>query len=285
MSETNKTIHWFPGHMAKANREMKEQIKSVDLIIEVRDARIPFSSANPDLDKLAPGKPRIILLNKDDKADPKMTEAWEKALARENTIVIAVNALNENIKNTVYKAAKELAKPRIERQIRKGMKPTPIKAMVVGIPNAGKSTVINSISRKKIAVTADHPGVTKKVTWIKAAEDFYLLDTPGVLWPKIDDSSVGLRLAITGAIRDEVLPLDEIVSFAVSYLLENHKEDFLERYSIEEPDGYEDAIRKIGTSKGFLSQGGTVDELRVKKNLIKDIRTEKIGKITWEKPQ
>ncbi|MBQ1505525.1 MAG: ribosome biogenesis GTPase YlqF [Erysipelotrichales bacterium] len=285
MSENKTAINWFPGHMAKANRQMKEQLKSVDLLIEVRDARIPFSSANPDLEKLAPQKPRIILLNKSDKADPVLTERWINKLSDDIDIVISVNALNEQIKTPVYKAALQLTSLRRERQMRKGMKPTPIKAMVVGIPNAGKSTVINSIAKKKIAVTADHPGVTKKVTWIKAADDFYLLDTPGVLWPKIEDPDVGLRLAVTGAIRDEILPLDDMIRFALEYLLEHKENEFLSRYGIERPEGWEDAVKKIGIAKGMIQKGAEVDELRVKKMLIKEIRSDKIGRITWEIPQ
>ena len=285
MSENKTTINWFPGHMAKANRQMKEQLKSVDLLIEVRDARIPFSSANPDLEKLAPQKPRIILLNKSDKADPVMTDCWAEKLSDDTDIVISVNALNEQIKAPVYKAALQLTSARRERQIRKGMKPTPMKAMVVGIPNVGKSTVINSIAKKKIAVTADHPGVTKKVTWIKAADDFYLLDTPGVLWPKIEDPEVGLRLAVTGAIRDEILPLDDMIRFALEYLLKYKEQEFLSRYGIEKPEDWKDAVMKIGIAKGMIQKGAEVDELRVKKMLIKEIRSDKIGRITWEIPQ
>ena len=196
-------IQWFPGHMTKAKREMQDKMKMVDLVIELRDARIPNASKNPMFEELIQQKPRLIILSKKDKADAAITKAWIQTLSNASTMVLALDIITENITPKIVKAVQTLMQAKIERMIRRGMKP---RAMVVGVPYVGKSTFINKISKKKIAVTGDRPGVTKSLQWSKINKDLELLDTPGVLWPKFEDERVGILLAITGAIRDEILP-------------------------------------------------------------------------------
>ena len=215
-------IQWFPGHMTKAKREMQEKLKMVDFVIELRDARIPNASRNPMLDELCKQKPRLIILSKRDKAQASYTKQWIAHLSNETTKVLALDILKDSVTQMVVDASQQLMKAKIERMIRRGIRPRAMRAMVVGVPNVGKSTFINRISKKKIATTGDRPGVTKALQWSRVNKDLELLDTPGVLWPKFEDEQVGLLLAVTGAIRDEVLPIDEIALWAMRWLLENH---------------------------------------------------------------
>ena len=225
-------IQWFPGHMTKAKREMQDKMKMVDLVIELRDARIPNASKNPMIEELIQQKPRLIILSKKDKADAAITKAWIQTLSNASTMVLALDIITENITPKIVKAVQTLMQAKIERMIRRGMKPRAMRAMVVGVPNVGKSTFINKISKKKIAVTGDRPGVTKSLQWSKINKDLELLDTPGVLWPKFEDERVGILLAITGAIRDEILPLEEIAAWAMRYLLQHHAQALTKRYDI-----------------------------------------------------
>ena len=253
-------INWFPGHMKKTQREIKENLKLVDAVIEIRDARIPRSSANPDIDKLLQDKPRIILLNKKDLTEKKATNEWIKYLTKDNVKVLEVNCLQgEGLKN-IKPVLMELLKEKHDRLKAKGMAKIVTRVMVVGIPNCGKSTLINKLAKNNIAKTGDRPGVTKSKQWIKTSLDIELLDTPGVLWPKFEDEEIALNLAFTGAIKDEVMDTEEI---------------------FEDPL---DTLNAIARKRGCLIRGGEIDYNRISVILLDEFRGGKIGKITLERP-
>lgn len=281
--QNSKKIQWFPGHMTKAARQMEENLKKVDFVIEIRDARIPDSSRNPMLDGIIHTKPRLIILSKKDKADPKLTKEWITYLEKENVRVIALDLVHENYKAAIVQASKTLCASFIEKQKRRGIKPRALRAMVCGIPNVGKSTMINTLAKRKAAKTADKPGVTKSLQWIKLDKDLELLDTPGVLWPKFDDQQIGLKLALLGSIRDEVITMDELAMFAVEWLMENNPSSLIETYGIEIQDTPWHTLEQVAIKRGYL-QKGQIDENRLMNSFVKDMRENKCGLITWEKP-
>ncbi len=278
-------INWFPGHMKKTQREIKENLKLVDAVIEIRDARIPRSSANPDIDKLLQNKPRIILLNKKDLTEKKATNEWIKYLTKDNVKVLEVNCLQgEGLKN-IKPVLMELLKEKHDRLKAKGMAKIVTRVMVVGIPNCGKSTLINKLAKNNIAKTGDRPGVTKSKQWIKTSFDIELLDTPGVLWPKFEDEEIALNLAFTGAIKDEVMDTEELAYKLVQRLQEYYPEKLKERYKIEEI--FEDpleTLNAIARKRGCLIRGGEIDYNRISVILLDEFRGGKIGKITLERP-
>lgn len=281
--QNSKKIQWFPGHMTKAARQMEENLKKVDFVIEIRDARIPDSSRNPMLDGIIHTKPRLIILSKKDKADPKLTKEWITYLEKENVRVIALDLVHENYKAAIVQASKTLCASFIEKQKRRGIKPRALRAMVCGIPNVGKSTMINTLAKRKAAKTADKPGVTKSLQWIKLDKDLELLDTPGVLWPKFDDQQIGLKLALLGSIRDEVVTMDELAMFAVEWLMENNPSSLIETYGIEIQDTPWHTLEQVAIKRGYLKKG-QIDENRLMNSFVKDMRENKCGLITWEKP-
>ena len=281
--QNSKKIQWFPGHMTKAARQMEENLKKVDFVIEIRDARIPDSSRNPMLDGIIHTKPRLIILSKKDKADPKLTKEWITYLEKDNERVIALDLVHENYKAAIVQASKTLCASFIEKQKRRGIKPRALRAMVCGIPNVGKSTMINTLAKRKAAKTADKPGVTKSLQWIKLDKDLELLDTPGVLWPKFDDQQIGLKLALLGSIRDEVVTMDELAMFAVEWLMENNPSSLIETYGIEIQDTPWHTLEQVAIKRGYL-QKGQIDENRLMNSFVKDMRENKCGLITWEKP-
>lgn len=281
--ENKIRIQWFPGHMTKAKREMQEKMKVVDMIIELRDARIPNASKNPMIEQLCGQKPRLIILSKKDKAQDAVTKKWIEALSNETTKVIALDIIKENITPKVVMASKELMKPKIARMIKRGIRPRAIRAMVVGVPNVGKSTFINRIAKKKVAVTGDRPGVTRSLQWSKVNQDLELLDTPGVLWPKFEDETVGVLLAITGAIRDEILPLEEIAAWAMRYLIKQHPMALEKRYEIEICDDPYEMLERIARKRGFI-RNQEMDEKRTIETFLREIRDDKLGAISWEVP-
>lgn len=281
--QNSKKIQWFPGHMTKAARQMEENLKKVDFVIEIRDARIPDSSRNPMLDGIIHTKPRLIILSKKDKADPKLTKEWITHLEKNNVRVIALDLVHENYKAAIVQASKTLCASFIEKQKRRGIKPRALRAMVCGIPNVGKSTMINTLAKRKAAKTADKPGVTKSLQWIKLDKDLELLDTPGVLWPKFDDQQIGLKLALLGSIRDEVVTMDELAMFAVEWLMENNPSSLIETYGIEIQDTPWHTLEQVAIKRGYL-QKGQIDENRLMNSFVKDMRENKCGLITWEKP-
>ena len=284
--EENKSklnIQWFPGHMTKAKRQMEEHLKMVDMVIELRDARIPDASKNPLIDELTAHKPRLILLSKKDKADPQISAAWIAALEKAEVKAMAVDLLHEKLEKRITAAAQDLMKAKIERMKRRGMRPRAIRAMVVGVPNVGKSTLINALAHRRAAVTGDRPGVTKALQWVKVGKSLELLDTPGVLWPKFEDEEAALRLAVTGAIRDEILPLEEVAFWAMEYLQQHQPQLLQERYGITLSERPYDNLLEIGRKRGYL-MNGEVDEKRLITAFLREIRDGKIGAVSWEHP-
>lgn len=279
-------INWFPGHMRKTQREIKENLKLVDAVIEIRDARIPKSSANPDIDTLLSGKPRLILLNKSDLTDSRITKQWIKYLTKEDVKVIEVNCLKGDNLKAIKPALMELLKEKHDRLRAKGMSKIITRVMVVGIPNVGKSTFINKMARNNIAKTGDRPGVTKSKQWIKTSLGIELLDTPGVLWPKFEDEDTALNLAFTGAIKDEIMDIEELSLKLVDHLQNNYKNELMQRYKIAEV--YENPLETldaIGRKRGTLISGGDIDYNRLAVILLDEFRGGKIGNISLEVPE
>ena len=284
-SSSKVSINWFPGHMTKAKRQIEEKIQLVDMVIELRDARIPSSSANPLLFDITKNKPRILILTKDDKADKKQTQAWTNILKDDHTMVICADLTKGAPMNQIMECSKELLKVKIERDKRRGIKPRAIRAMIIGIPNVGKSTLINRMAKKKATVTGDRPGVTKSTQWIKVNNDFELLDTPGVLWPKFEDADIAMRLAITGAIRDQILPIEEVCAYAIRYLNEYYPTAIENRFGISSSDDIDDVLSKIGSARKLLKTGGEVDIERTRDMLLRELRDNDLGPITWERSE
>lgn len=279
------TIQWFPGHMAKARREVTENLKFIDVVLELLDARIPMSSRNPMIDELVSHKPRLILLNKSDLADQAVTDRWIEYFSQENTLVLPINSQTGTGVNKIPQAVSELAKPITEKMKAKGMKPRAIRAMILGIPNVGKSTLINRLATKRIAQTGDRPGVTKQQQWIKVGKVMELLDTPGILWPKFESQTIGLRLAATGAIKDEIIDFQTVALFIINYLNERYPDRLLARYNLEQlsDDGVEN-FDVIGKKRGFLQSGGYVDYDKTAETIIRELRSGKLGRISFETP-
>lgn len=275
-------IQWFPGHMTKAKRLMQESIKMVDMVIEIRDARIPQASKNPMIEQLVQQKPRLILLSKKDKADFKETKKWITYFEETQTPAIAIDFLTENVTTIIVNACKELMKEKIEKQISRGIRPRPIRAMVVGVPNVGKSTMINRVVKKKATNTANRPGVTRALQWIKLNNEVELLDTPGILWPKFEDQEVGFYLALTGAIRDEVVPLEEVAAFGMGKLIENYPSVLEKHYDLSLEENPYKLLEALGQKKNLLQSNGEVHFERTISFFLTEIRNDKCGAITWE---
>ena len=279
-------INWFPGHMVKTKREIQNNLKLVDAVIEIRDARIPKSSKNPDIDTLCAGKPRVILLNKSDLTDPKVTKAWKDSLTNEETIVLEVNALKGEGLNAIKPALLKLLKEKHDRLKAKGLAKITTRAMVVGIPNVGKSTFINKMAKNNIAKTGDRPGVTKNKQWIKTKLGIELMDTPGVLWPKFEDEIVGLNLAFTGAIKDEIMDTEELALKLVERLQETNPEELMTRYKLTElHENPVDNLDAIARKRGAIMAGNQIDYNRIAGIILDEFRGGKIGKISLEKPE
>lgn len=278
-------INWFPGHMRKTQREIKENLKLVDAIIEIRDARIPRSSANPDIDRLCEGKPRIILLNKSDLCEGRATKSWIKSLSKETIKVLEVNCLSGKGLNQIKPALEELLKEKHDRLKSKGLVRIQMRVMVVGIPNVGKSTFINKMAKNNIAKTGDRPGVTKSKQWIKTKMDIEMLDTPGVLWPKFEDEETALNLAFTGAIKDEIMDTEELALKLVERLQNLYPKQLMERYKIEEinEDPLEN-LNEIARKRGCLLKKGEIDYNRIAMILLDEFRGGKVGNISLEYP-
>ena len=276
---------WYPGHMTKAKRMMQENIKLIDLIIELVDARIPMSSRNPDIDELGKGKARIILLNKSDLADAGLNQEWESFFKEKGYFVQPLNAKSgAGIKN-IQALVQESCKEKIERDRKRGIINRPVRAMVVGIPNVGKSTFINSFAGKACAKTGNKPGVTKGKQWIRINRNLELLDTPGILWPKFEDQKIGEHLALIGSINDEILHVDEL-AVALIRNLKNSYLDLLEkRYNITMDEDAYDTLKKIAIARRCLQKGELPDVDRASSMLLEDFRSGKLGRITLERPE
>lgn len=279
------SIQWFPGHMAKARREVEEKLKLIDIIIEIVDARIPLSSRNPIIDELSEKKPRLILLNKVDLADPKITDKWRNYFLEKDLEVLVINAQSGDGIDRISTIVQKLAKPITDKMKAKGMNPRPIRTLILGIPNVGKSTVINRLAKRKIAKIGDKPGITKRQQWIKVGKEMELLDTPGILWPKFEDQAVGYRLALTGAIKEELLDFQDITVFLIRYLSSHYPEKLKERYGLNEiSDDIVQIFDHIGKKRGCLMSGGMIDYDRVAEIIFREFRTGKLGKISLEIP-
>ncbi len=280
-------LQWFPGHMTKTRRMIEENLKLIDVVIELVDARIPLSSRNPQIDEIVSGKPRLLLLNKADIADANLNKEWERYFAARGIPALAICSTGGKGFGVVTDKCKELLKDRIERDRERGIVNRPVKLMVVGVPNVGKSSFINKLSGRKSAKTGDRPGVTTGKQWIRLANGFELLDTPGILWPKFEDPQVGLKLAYTGAIRDEVIDTEELACHFLVYLRDNYPDKLVARYKmedIEHLDGYE-LLQMLGKKRGFVVSGGEIDTLRAASVLLDEFRGAKLGNITLESPE
>ncbi len=281
------SIQWFPGHMAKTRRMITANLKMVDAVVEITDARIPQSSRNPDLNNLISGKPRVVLLNKCDEADDKTTEKWLSYYKSQGIYAMAADCRSgKGLKNFVP-MIKEVLKDLLERRKAKGIIGAPLHLMIVGIPNVGKSSFINRMAKSKKTKVEDRPGVTREKQWVKIDEEIELLDMPGVLWPKFEDKLVGEKLAFTGAVKDDILDIELLASRLLSFLCENsYKDKVVSRYNIEisdEDEGYE-ILEKVGRKRGMLISGGEVNTERAAIAVLDEFRSGKLGKITLEEP-
>jgi len=278
-------IQWFPGHMAKARRQVSEKLKLIDIIFELVDARIPLSSRNPMIDEIIQHKPRLVLLNKADMADKNITREWIEYFKERNIKALAINSQAGTGMKEIVSASQEILKEKFDRMKAKGVKPRAIRAMIVGIPNVGKSTLINRLVKKNIAKTGNTPGVTKAQQWIKVGKELELLDTPGILWPKFEDQEVGLKLALTGAIKDTILNLQDVAIYGLKFLEVRYPQRLKDRFQLDDfPEDIVEFMDRIGEKRGCLMGRGEIDYDKVTELIIREIRTEKMGALSFERP-
>ena len=298
-----KTINWYPGHMAKAKKMMQESIKLIDVVVEILDARIPLSSKNPDIDELAKGKYRVLLLNKSDMADEKKTAIWKKYYEDKGFFVSIVNSKTGAGVKATTEVIQKACQEKIERDRKKGILARPLRAMIAGIPNSGKSTFINSFAGKACTKTGNKPGVTIGKQWIRINKNVELLDTPGILWPKFEDQKIGLHIAFIGSINDDILYPEDMALELIKILMKDYPLVLKERYDIDvttvstDKNGSSDTdisgenekalaiLEIIGQKRGCLKKGAEIDLLKASKILIDDFRTQKLGRITLEMPE
>lgn len=276
--------HWYPGHMTKAVRMMQENIKLIDLIIELIDARIPLSSRNPDIDRLGAGKSRIVLLNKSDLADPEYNKQWTAFFQEQGAHVLEINSKTGAGIKSINALVQEACREKLERDRKRGIVNRPVRAMVVGIPNVGKSTFINSFAGKACAKTGNKPGVTKGKQWIRLNKSLELLDTPGILWPKFEDAQVGMRLAFIGSMNDEVMIVEELACDLLTVLKELYPEAMNGRYNVEWGDSPAETLEAIARSRGCLGKGESLDLKKAAGILLDDFRSGRLGRMTLERP-
>lgn len=276
---------WYPGHMTKAKRMMQENISLIDLIIEVVDARIPLSSRNPDIDELGKNKARLILLNKADLAEEGANEKWAGYFREKGYYVVKLNARSGAGMKQVLPVILESCKEKMERDRRRGIKNRPVRAMVVGIPNVGKSTFINSFAGKACTKTGNKPGVTKGKQWIRINKNVELLDTPGILWPKFEDQQVGAKLAMVGSIKDEILNLEELSLELLGYLHRDYEGILNQRYDIQESEDRVQMLQQIAENRKCIQRGNELDYTKASNILLEEFRNGKIGRITLEQPE
>ena len=278
-------FQWYPGHMTKAKRQMQEDIKLIDLVIELVDARIPLSSRNPDIDELGKNNARLIIMNKSDLSDEMRNQEWAAYFKGLGYFVVQLDARSKVGMKTVTNVVMDACKEKIERDRKRGIKNRPVRAMVVGIPNVGKSTFINSYAGKACAKTGNKPGVTKGKQWIRLNQNVELLDTPGILWPKFEDQMVGLRLALIGAIKDEILNIDELSIELIKILTQYYPGVLAERYSVDESLEPVKILEGIAENRKCISKGNELDYSKAATLLIEEFRSGKLGKITLEFPK
>ncbi len=279
-----ENLSWFPGHMTKTRRMIASEIQHMDAVCEILDARIPLSSRNPDVDDLTAGKPRLIVLNRADQADPAQTRRWSQYFRAKGWAVLEANAKGGVGTEKFAAAVRELLRDKLEAYAAKGQVGRVVRVMVLGIPNVGKSTFINKVAKRKTAKAEDRPGVTRSKQWVPVDATLELLDTPGILWPKFDDPEVGKRLAFTGAVKDDVLDIEELACYLMDYLAAHYADILTERYKIdvEETDTGYDLLEKAGRKRGFLMRGAQVDTERMARILLDEFRGGKLGRFTLE---
>ena len=279
-----ENLSWFPGHMTKTKRMIASEIQHMDAVCEILDARIPLSSRNPDVDDLTAGKPRLIVLNRADQADPAQTRRWSQHFRAKGWAVLEANAKGGMGTEKFAAAVRELLRDKLESYAAKGQVGRVVRVMVLGIPNVGKSTFINKVAKRKTAKAEDRPGVTRSKQWVPVDATLELLDTPGILWPKFDDPEVGKRLAFTGAVKDDVLDIEELACYLMDYLAAHYADVLTERYKIdvEAGDTGYDLLEKAGRKRGFLMRGAQVDTERMARILLDEFRGGKLGRFTLE---
>ena len=278
-------IQWYPGHMTKAKRMMQEDIKLIDIVIELLDARIPLGSRNPDIDTLANNKYRLVLLNKSDLADAAITEKWEQYFKDKGIMTVTINARNGQGMKAITAKVQEACKEKIERDRKRGIMNRPIRAMIVGIPNVGKSTFINSYAKKACTKVGNKPGVTKGKQWIKINKNVELLDTPGILWPKFEDDMVGEHLAFIGSINDEILQKTELCCDLIDFLKEWYPGTLAERYQISENQSAGDILKDIAMNRGCLLKGNELNYEKAAAIVLDEFRSGRLGRISVERPE
>lgn len=288
-------IHWFPGHMAKARRQMSESLKLVDAAVELVDARLPLASSNPMLHSLLRNKPRVIVMTRPDLADPKQTQAWQQYFAAHKIPVVTVDARQGNGMKKIVPALEQVAHEKRQREEKKGIRPRPLRVLVAGIPNVGKSSLINRLAGRVAARTGDKPGVTKTQQWIRLG-DIELLDTPGVLWPKLEDQVAAFKLAVSGAIKSSILDAEELAAFLIVWLSTHYPDAMADRYGIAtlEPQQWVDVatawpsvepiLAAAAKRRGFLQSGGVPDVARAADALLRDVQTGQLGQMSFEWP-
>ncbi|MDD6022969.1 MAG: ribosome biogenesis GTPase YlqF [Oscillospiraceae bacterium] len=279
-------IQWYPGHMTKTRRQMEQDIRLVDAVCEIVDARIPLASRNPDIDSICGNKPRMMILNRTDMADPAATKKWAAYFRKQGMIVLETDAKNRKGTNQFAPKVRELLKEKLQRYQEKGQAGRTIRVMIVGIPNVGKSTLINQVAGRKSAKAENRPGVTRGKQWVTVERGLELLDTPGILWPKFDDPQVGLHLAVTGAVKDDVVDIEEL-AICLMELLGKHYPNALEtRYKVTVPENATglELLELCGKKRGMLISGGEVDLERMSRVLLEEFRSCKLGRFTLELP-
>ena len=293
-------VQWYPGHMTKAKRQMQEDIKLIDLIIELVDARVPLSSRNPDIDELGKNKARMILLNKADLADERQNRAWMEYFKEKGIYAVSIDSRNKGSMKAVSAAITEACKEKTERDRRRGIKNRPVRAMVAGIPNVGKSTFINTFAGKACAKTGNKPGVTKGKQWIKLGRNVEMLDTPGILWPRFENQDVGMRLAMIGSINDNILNIEELAIDTINYVYNNYPDNIIERYELDKEAvkaSYDESainpdnsialyiMEQAALKRGCIKKGNAIDYEKTANIILDDFRSGRLGRITLERSE
>ncbi len=277
------TIQWFPGHMVKAKKLVKENLKLVDVVLELVDARIPVSSQNPDLKEIVGDMPKVMVLNKTDLAEPALTEKWINHYKREGINAVGINSTTGQGIDRLITLTREAGETALAKYVAKGRNPRPVRVMILGIPNVGKSSLINRLAGKGSTKTGDRPGVTRGKQWIRIAKGMELLDTPGILWPKFEDVEVGFKLAVTGAIKKEVINVEQVVLKLLSFLGQNYPERLESRYKLDSvSEDSSELLTAIGAKRGLLISGGAVDSEKTAHVLLSEFRTGKLGRFTLD---